>query len=220
MANAHLLFGVAPRFDLGHVLDGEVRAEDALIAGPAGVQLLSGGVGRHALANPTRRELERLFGALEALESEFDLIVIDHGAGLSYPTLAHLAAASALLIVTSHEVTALSDAYAMYKHTSTINPGVRVGLAFNRVPDESAALGSYERFRGAALRFLSRAPELVGWIPNDAAVGRSVQARWPVVVGEPDSPAARGLLEVASWCAIDELPNHSSFYAAAGRSLR
>ncbi|MEL6715931.1 MAG: sulfatase-like hydrolase/transferase, partial [Planctomycetota bacterium] len=63
----------------------------------------------------TRRELDRLFKALKPLESEFDLILVDHGAGLSYSTVAHLAATSTLILVTNHEVTALSDGYALYK---------------------------------------------------------------------------------------------------------
>src|SRR6185295_5074437 len=59
LANDHLLLGLAPQYDLGHVVEGRVAAADALVAGPGGMRLLSGGVGRHALANPTRRDLER-----------------------------------------------------------------------------------------------------------------------------------------------------------------
>lgn len=220
MANAHLLLGVAPRFDLGHVLDGEISAGYALVAAQGGLQLLSGGVGRAALANPTRKELERLFEALEPLEEAFDLVIVDHGAGLSYATMAHLAAASALLVVTTHEVTSLSDAYALYKHVTTVNTRVQVGVVMNRAPDEGTAHAAWERFRGASQRFLTRAPELVGWVPMDEAVVRSVQARAPVSLREPDSRAARALADVARWPAIDAARGTGSFYAAARRSLR
>src|SRR6185503_19185277 len=121
--------------DLGHVLDGTVAARDAIVAGPSGIHLLSGGVGRHSLANPTRRELDRLFQALRPLERQFDLVIVDHGAGLTYGTVAHLAAASTLLLVTSHEVTALSDAYALYKRAHAVNAQIRSGLVVNRSPD-------------------------------------------------------------------------------------
>ena len=59
MANAHLLLGMAPSHDLGHVMEGQIKAEDALLEGPYGLNLLSGGVGRQALINPTRRQLDR-----------------------------------------------------------------------------------------------------------------------------------------------------------------
>jgi flagellar biosynthesis protein FlhG len=108
----------------GHVLEGKSTPR-ALVDGPHGMKLLSGGVGRQTLVNPTRRELDRLFKALRPLEDRFDLVIVDHGAGLSYSTVAHLAATSTLLLVTNHEVTALSDAYAIYKRANALNPHVR-----------------------------------------------------------------------------------------------
>lgn len=220
MANAHLLLGVQPRFDLGHVLDGEVTAAFAAVPGPHGMFMISGGVGRASLLNPTPRELERLFTALAPLEEQFDLIVVDHGAGLSYATLAHLAAATKLLLVTTHEVTSLSDAYALYKQATIVNPAIHVGVVLNRAPDELAARSAWTRFHGAAAKFLTKAPELVEWVPHDDAVSHSVQARKPVVLRDPESPAGLAIARVAQWPAIDEARGNGSFYAAAKRALR
>jgi flagellar biosynthesis protein FlhG len=146
LANLHLLLGLAPKHDLGHVLDGVLPAREAVVQGPQGVHLLSGGVGRHALANPTRRELDRLFQALRPLEQDYDLVIVDHGAGISYATVAHLAASSTLFLVTNHEVTALSDAYALYKRATTVNEHLRVGVVLIRVPSEGVAMRAWEGF--------------------------------------------------------------------------
>jgi flagellar biosynthesis protein FlhG len=220
LANAHLLLGLAPRHDFGHVLDGSVRAKDAIVEGPDGVHLISGGVGRHALANPTRRELEQLFEALRPLEFEYDLILVDHGAGLSYSTVAHLAATSTLLLVTNHEVTALSDAYALYKRAQMVNQHLRVGMVLNRCPDEKQAMLGWERFKKTSLQFLGTHPELVGWVPADEAVGRSVQLRKPVSLSEPASQAAQAIAKVAAWTAIETARTPSSFYERAKKALR
>jgi flagellar biosynthesis protein FlhG len=220
LANAHLLLGLAPRFDFGHVLEGTVRARDAVVEGAQGVHLISGGVGRHALANPTRRELEQLFEALRPLEFEYDLILVDHGAGLSYSTVAHLAATSTLLLVTNHEVTALSDAYALYKRAQMVNQHLRVGMVLNRCPDERSAAMGWERFKKTSLQFLGTHPELVGWVPADEAVGRSVQLRKPVSLCEPGSAAALAITKVAGWSAIETARTPSSFYERAKKALR
>jgi flagellar biosynthesis protein FlhG len=220
LANAHLLLGLAPQHDLSHVLQGQVRAEDALVAGPHGLKLLSGGVGRHILANPTRRELDRLFKALRPLEDQFDLIVIDHGAGVSYSTVTHLAAAHALLLVTNHEVTALSDGYALYKRAHLVNPYIRVGLVLNRVPDEARAQSAWERFQSASQRFLGHAPEFVGWVPYDPAVLRSVEARTPVALCEPESAAARAIEALSHWAPIDQARGARAFFDRARAALR
>ncbi|MBK7876904.1 MAG: AAA family ATPase [Planctomycetes bacterium] len=220
LANAHLLLGLSPRYDLGHILDDQVDAEGALVEGPEGIRLLSGGVGRHALANPTRRELDKLFKALLPLEQRFDLMIIDHGAGLQYSTVAHLAATSTLIVVTNHEVTALSDAYALYKRAHMVNPNLRTGVVVNRVPGETDAQGAWERFKAASLRFLGTAPEFIGWVPADEAVGRSVQVRVPVSLAEPESRAARAFANIASWGPIDHARTTSAFYDKARRALR
>lgn len=220
LANAHLLLGLAPAYDLGHVMDGTVEGLEAMVEGPHGMRLLSGGVGRHALANPTRRELERLFRALRPVEEAFDLIVIDHGAGMSYGTVAHLAATSTLILVTSHEVTGLSDAYALYKRALMVNPHVRVGMVINRAPDAAAVESAWERFRTAAHRFLGSQPELIGWVPADPAVGRSVELRKPVSLSAPESSAAQAFARIASWPPLDLARTSSAFYDRARRALR
>jgi len=220
LANAHLLLGLAPRFDMGHVISGEVEAADALVEGPEGLMLLSGGVGRHALANPTRRELDKLFRALRPLEQEFDLVIIDHGAGLGYGTVAHLAATSTLLVVTNPEVTALSDSYALYKRATMVNPHVRAGLVVNRCPTENQANAGWDRFRSASERFLGHSPEYVGWIPSDDAVLQSVHERRPVGLTRPKSPAGIAIRTVSEWAPIDKARTSRAFYEKARKALR
>lgn len=220
LANAHLLLGLAPPHDVGHVMEGTVSAREALVEGPHGLKLLAGGVGRQCLIDPTRRELDRLFKALRTLEDDFDLIVIDHGAGLSYSTVAHLAAASTLLLVTNHEVTALSDGYALYKRAKLVNPEIRVGLVVNRAPDERLAMDAWNRFRGASHKFLGHAPELIGWVPADPVISQAVQLRKPAVLSFPESAAAKAITRVAAWGPVDHARTTTPFYVKARRALR
>jgi flagellar biosynthesis protein FlhG len=220
LANAHLLLGLAPRYDIGHIISGEVAPEEALVEGPEGIHLLSGGVGRTSLANPTRRELDRLYRRLEQLEAAYDLIVIDHGAGLGYATVTHLAATSTLVLVTNPEVTALSDAYALYKQAHAVNPTMRAGLVVNRALDLQAAEEARQRFDTVANRFLGHTPEYVGWVPQDDEVHRSVQQRRPVCLSAPDARSAQALGAVASWAPIDTARTSRPFYERARKALR
>lgn len=220
LANAHLLLGLAPKYDIGDLIAGRVKAEEALVEGPCGLKLLSGGVGRPALANPTRRELDRLFKAMAPLEQRFDLTIIDHGAGLGYGTVTQLAATSTLILVTNPEVTALSDAYALYKQAHAVNPDVRCGLVVNRAPDALSANSAWERFQSVSQRFLMHSPEFIGWVPHDEAVYHSVQQRIPVCLGSPDSGSATALRGIATWEPIDHARTSRSFYDRARRALR
>lgn len=220
LANAHLLLGLAPAHDMGDVLSGKVGVREALVEGPGGLHLLSGGVGRPALANPTRRELDRLFKALLPLEDEYDLIVVDHGAGMSYGTVTHLAATSTLILVTNPEITALSDAYALYKRAQMVNSSLRVGLVVNRAHSEHEAESAWERFRAVSQRFLGTQPEWIGWVPYDDAVRSSVHHRRPVTLAAPDSASARALKAVSRWAPIDMARTPRPFYERARKALR
>ena len=220
LANAHLMLGLSPVHDIGDLIAGRVTVEEALVEGPEGLSLLSGGVGRTALANPTRRELDRLYRRLRPLEQEYDLIVIDHGAGLGYATVTHLAATSTLILVTNPEVTALSDAYALYKQAHGVNASIHIGLVVNRARDLEAATHARERFESVSQRFLGHTPEYIGWVPQDDAVYWSVQRRRPVCLGAPESLAARAFESVAAWGAIDKARTSRPFYERARRALR
>ena len=220
LANAHLLFGLAPKHDLGSVLDGTVTAEEALVKGPEGLSILSGGVGRARLVNPTRRELGRLFTALRALEETHDLVVVDHGAGLGYAVIAHLAAAKSFLLVTNPEVTALSDAYAVFKRAQAVNAGVRVGVVINRAEDEEVAKEAYERLAAVSRRFLGRDLELAGWIETDPEVPRSVRSRRPLMLGQGASSAVAGIRSLAAWEGLESSNSGDSFYDRARAALR
>lgn len=220
LANAHLLLGLAPRHDIGDIISGDISAQEAVVEGPEGVHLLSGGVGRTSLANPTRRELDRLYRRLEPLEELYDLIIVDHGAGLGYSTVTHLAATSTLLLVTNPEVTALSDAYALYKQARAVNPQVRAGLVVNRAVDLEAAEEARQRFDTVANRFLGCTPEYIGWVPQDEAVHRSVQQRRPVCLTAPEARSARAIEALSGWAPIDSARTSRSFYERARKALR
>jgi hypothetical protein len=57
-------------------------------------------------------------------------------------------------------------------------------------------------------------------VPHDDAIGRSVQARSPIVLREPSSAAGAALARIARWHAIDEAQTRGSFYEAARRALK
>ena len=220
LANAHLLLGLSPKYDIGDVIAGRVSPQEAIVTGPEGLDLLSGGVGRTALANPTRRELDKLYRRLQPLEEIYDLLIIDHGAGLGYSTVTHLAATSTLLLVTNPEVTALSDAYALYKQAHNVNPDVQVGLVVNRARDLETARQARERFESVAKRFLGHSPEYVGWVPQDDEIYWSVQQRRPVCLGAPEAEAAKALTAISTWEPLDRARTTRPFYERARRALR
>ncbi|ACL22141.1 Cobyrinic acid ac-diamide synthase [Desulfitobacterium hafniense DCB-2] len=189
LANLDIACGVTPRYTFEHLLNGEKDIEEILIYGPKGIGILPGGSGVQDLANIERERLEEVVRNLGRLESLADIIIIDTGAGLGHTVLNFLRAADDIILVTTPEPTALTDAYGLLKALQKVKDGVTVNVVVNRVQREADAKDTYERLESAAKRFLNAPVNLLGWVYEDISVGRAIMKQEPVGVSYPQSSA-------------------------------
>jgi flagellar biosynthesis protein FlhG len=162
------------------------------------VRLLPAASGIEELADLDDFRRERLLRELSVLETDRDLIVLDTGSGISRQSM-HLArAADQIVVVTTPEPTAFSDAYATLKVLSRGRlrscPGVVVNMACS--PEEGRE--TERRIRLVAERFLGLSPEYFGHVLLDSAVGRAVRLQEPLLKAFPSSPAAACIERLAA----------------------
>lgn len=197
VGNAHILQDVAPEHSLVDLVEGRVRARDVVVNCAQNLDLLAAGSGVSHMAALEPWELSLVAGAVAELERDYDWVLVDAGAGISAQTVMLAAACERTLIVTTPDVTALTDAYAFLKVLVTREPHAAPAFVVNRATSAQEAEQVAERLANAARKFLARDLRYLGWLPDDRAVGRCVNARAPVVRREPDSPfaaAVRGLV--------------------------
>jgi flagellar biosynthesis protein FlhG len=196
VGNAHILQDVSPQRSFVDVAAGRCDVREAVTACRADLDLVSAGSGVSRMAGLSPYELHLIAGGIEELETDYDFVLVDSAAGISEQTLAFAAACDQVLVVTTPDLTAMTDAYAFIKVLFGKRPDLTPLLVVNRV-DESAGEHSgtrvAERIGHVCLKFLGMEPHWLGSIPEDRAVVRSVAARRPVVLGEPGSHAAVAL---------------------------
>src|SRR5690606_22374938 len=124
---------------LAHVVAGRRRIEDVMIDAPGGFRLIPGASGLAQMAALSQFERDRLLDQLQQLESRVDVILIDTGAGVSPNVLGFLAAAGEVLVVTTPEPTAITDAYAVIKTLVRQKPDASISVLVNMVRDEAEA---------------------------------------------------------------------------------
>jgi len=195
VGNAHILQGVSPTATLADLFTGKSPRSLIERCG-GGLDLIAGGSGVARLAHVCASDLARLGDALAELERDYSYLLADCGAGISEATLAFARAADRVVVVTTPDLTAMTDAYAFLKVLGIKRTGPVPGLIVNRAPNEVVALQTAERVQSVARRFLGRAPESLGWLPADPLVTDSVNARQPLIERSPTCPASRAFLSL------------------------
>ena len=190
MANADVVMNVQSHFDLSHVVRGQRTVEEVAVSVERGLRLVAGASGLASVAdlNPfARQELVRELGCLE---DQSDIVILDCGAGISQNVLAFAHSADELLIVTTPEPTAVTDAYALIKVLSRAPDPPPMGLIVNQAASAREGRQVGQRVASVAARFLGVSLATTGSVLQDRHVPLAVRQRIPFIVKYPDSPAS------------------------------
>ena len=190
LANADVLMNVSSSATLAHVVAGRRKLADVICKGPGGLSFVPGASGLSQMANLTDLERARMVQMLRRFEREYDWILVDTGAGIGRNVLSFALAADEVLVVTTPEPTATTDAYALTKTIMKKREDSVVNLLVNMVRDRHEAKQVFDRINAVCRRFLGRSLRDAGYVVQDAHVGASVRARRPFVLAVPDCPAS------------------------------
>jgi flagellar biosynthesis protein FlhG len=171
LANLHILLGLAPRFNLGHLVAGECGMDDIIIEAAPGVYLAPGASGLERLANLDAGRLERLRMDFMGLEDRYDYLIMDTGAGISSAVTGFARNADLVLLVMTLDPSSLADAYAMvkvlYEKGST-----NIAVAVNMAANEREGRARFDDLNKLVVKFLKKPVELYAILPNDSEILR------------------------------------------------
>ena len=210
LANIDVLLGITPRYNLQHVIMGDKTISDILVTGPLGIQIIPGATGIQELANLEEEEREDLIDELSSLENQFDIILIDTGAGLSQGVLSFVLAANEVIVLITPEPTSIMDAYSMIKVILKENQDADVKLVVNMAKDSEEANQTLEKVLLVVRQFLGAGLQNLGYIPIDKAVVRAVKTQRPFVLAYPYSPATRCVRDLAARISNYSLPSSNT----------
>lgn len=198
LANAHLLFGVNPRFAIHHLLDGGVPVDDVICETPWGPFLVAGGSGVASMAELGSRHMQALAAALRRLCATHDFVLLDCPAGLAPQAMITVLAAQHVLLVTNPEIAALTDAYALIKCLARQPSHPAIHLAVNRVPKPGLGRVTFERLSEVSRRFAGCEIHYVGEVPEDGAVTHRRLGQPPLLESFPACATSQAVLTILS----------------------
>lgn len=197
LANIDVILGINSQYNLYHVLKGEKSLAETVIDGPGGIKILPSASGIPEMTDLSRGQKLTLIDELNALNEEFDFMIIDTGAGISSNVMYFNMAAKEIVVVTSPEPTALTDAYALIKVLYQRYAKKRFRLLVNMVRNSSEAKEIYERLSHATDHFLNLTIEYLGCVLLDEKVKDAIKQQKVLAEVYPNSPATRCLAKIA-----------------------
>lgn len=197
LANVDVLLGTVPKLHLGHAIDGRADIIDLIYDAPGHLKLIAGGSGVGDLADLPEADLQRFIRSLRRLEGETDFLVMDTGAGLGRAVTNFVLAADMVLVVTTPEPTAITDAYAVIKTVVRKNEAADIKLIVNQAQSRLDAEEAADRLGTTVLRFLGTSIEYLGAVPDDREVPRCVRSQQPFFLQSPGCGASQAVLELA-----------------------
>ncbi len=191
LANVDIQLGLMPKTDLGSVVSGRLTLNQALVAFPeGGFDIIAGRSGSGTLANIPLSRLQMLGDDLALLAGAYDRVVVDLGAGVEKTVRMFAQNAGTVLVVTTDEPTALTDAYAFIKVTHMDRPGTDMRVVVNMANSTREGERIYNTLLKACEGFLKISPPLAGVIRRDIKVRDAIRNQTPILIRSPNSEAA------------------------------
>jgi flagellar biosynthesis protein FlhG len=198
LANADVLLNVQPRYTLSHVVAGVKSLDEVAVDAPGGIRFIPGGSGLQELANVSDFERLSLISQLQRLRISTDIVVLDCGAGISRNVTSFALSADRVVVVTTPQPTAITDAYAAIKVLRRLDCAPPMGIIVNMTESRAQAGATYCRLRDVAQKFLNYSVADDGFLLHDTVVEQAVLARCPFVLKYPRSVAGTCIASIAA----------------------
>jgi flagellar biosynthesis protein FlhG len=208
LANIDVVFGLSPLFNLNHFFSGERELQDIMVDGPQGIKILPAGSGIQNFIRLDAQQKMRLLDGLDAMHNHFDFVLIDTEAGISENVTYFNTAAQDILVVTTPDPTAITDAYALMKLLSTQYHEKKFNLVVNQIRNEDDALDVYRKLTMVANRYLDISIDYLGSIPEDRQMVDSIRKQRVISEIFPNSKITQSFKELAT--RISSEPSQSS----------
>jgi len=204
LANVDVLLGLQPRFNLSHVVSGDVDLASTIVDGPHGIRVVPASSGNFAMTNLLQAAHATIINAFSDLTDQPDTLVVDTASGISDDVARYLQAAQEAVIVVCDEPSSITDAYALIKVFSRNHGISHFHIVTNQTPNGNAGRQLFGKISRVTDLYLDVVLRHLGNVPNDNYLRRSVQEQRAVVDAYPKCPSAVALKDIAR--KLDLLP--------------
>lgn len=199
LANVDIQLGVMVKRDLKDVIDGTLSlARVVQRFEEGGFDVIAGRSGQASLSSLPLPRLNDIMKQLRALAKNYDVVIIDLGAGVD-KTVRFMAAMSSLtMVITTDEPPSMTDAYAFLKLSHATGHSDTIQFVVNMAPTPMDGERTYKTLTKASRNFLKIEPPLMGILPHDRQVKEAIRMQTPFLTRCPTSDMAQAFESIAA----------------------
>ncbi|MFE8695165.1 MinD/ParA family protein [Cytobacillus sp. FJAT-53684] len=196
MGNLDILMGNTSEYSIVDFFEGTISLKDAIINGPEGLQYIAGGSGLSHLVGLDAELADKFIQELSGLLKEYDYVIFDMGAGITDGTLKFILSVQEIVVITTPEPTAMTDAYAIMKHIHLMDSTIPFYLVINRVQSDKEGQQTFSRLSKVLKSFLGRDSACLGMVPDDRVIQQAVRRQIPFILYNEKAAASKSLKEI------------------------
>ena len=189
LGNVDVMFGISPDYTLLDVLKGHKSLKEIIKSTAYGVDFLPATSGVMDIIEGEENVVRSIAQAFNEFQYNYDVILIDTGAGVSISTLSFVLGTNKIIVVVTPDPSSISDAYAMIKIINQYQKEAQIMMVANKVRNDEAGESLFYKMNLIVNKFLNTSLIFGGSIMEDTQVLASVHAQQPVVVRYPKAKA-------------------------------
>lgn len=203
LANLDVVLNLYPKITLHDVFTGKAKLEEAILPAPGGFSVLLAGSGMVEYSRLTSEVRNEFLRVMNSLVPNYDVVILDTGAGISDVVLFAVSLASEVLMVATPEPTSLTDAYATIKVLVGQQQRQTIRVIINQATRPGSGVAITNQLQQVLDRFvvagLNQPIRLVhmGDIPIDPEVRQAIMRRQLMMQATPGCPAGMALAQIA-----------------------
>ncbi len=197
LGNLDVLLGIAPKYNISHVIRGERGLGEILEEGPGKMKILPASSGIQELTQLTNEQKVNFLTELDRLLDDMDILLIDTAAGISPNVMDFNVTAHEIIVVVSPEPTSITDAYALMKVLSLKYAEKSCKLLVNMVSSPKEGQDVFRQLGLVTDRFLDIHIDYLGCVLYDDKVTKGVKHQRLVSELFPDAKVSRCFSDLA-----------------------
>ena len=216
LANVDVLLNLQSNGNLVDLMLNEYSLDDIILHGPNNIKIIPASSGSQDLVAMDHLQLYGLVEKIAHYPDKPDVLVIDTAAGISNSVIGLTITSDEIIVVICNEPASIADAYALIKLLNRQHKINKFRIIANKVRSKEESQEVFAKLTKVADKFLDVSLCLIGAIPMDKYIERSILKRKAVVCCYPNSKAAMAFFDIAkkilSWPRDNHLPGKMCFY--------